>query len=359
MDYTSLQNNHKCQDLLRLSDREQHEILRRLDSQAGVASSTSRREDPRYPFRPAGGLMVGIEHPGRSQLRCLVRPRSLSRSGIGFLHGSFVYPGSPCFVILKSRANGGSAANGAEVVRGTVRHCRLIGGRIHEVGVKFDRPINLEDFLDPEDAESGGFADTGPESLDGHILLLDACDVQRELMRFQLVEAGAQVQSAANAQEAMQRIKEHETELLVVNLREVSGESLANIKAIRHVGYSGPVVVWLATCKPLIARRFMQFGADLILDQSCGFETLRGALNRFLRKTGRGGHDGSKLLSTHWTNEAIRPLILRYLEALEDLLVKLEEAISGGCHGRADKLCQEIAGQAQTFGFPAIVQTTR
>jgi hypothetical protein len=60
---------------------------------------------------------------------------------MSLLHGKFVYDGTLCVAGLK-------ALDGQLVpVRGKVMWCRLIAGRIHEIGIQFEEPIDLDDFV--------------------------------------------------------------------------------------------------------------------------------------------------------------------------------------------------------------------
>ena len=50
------------------------------------------------------------------------------------------------------RAGGLKALDGQLVpVRGKVMWCRLITGRIHEIGIQFEEPIDLADFVPPDE----------------------------------------------------------------------------------------------------------------------------------------------------------------------------------------------------------------
>ncbi len=70
-----------------------------------------------------------------------VRAINLSRSGMSFLHGAPSRPGDVCEISALD-ASGMKRRIPARVVR-----CRLLEGRVHEVGVRFDEPIRLDDLV--------------------------------------------------------------------------------------------------------------------------------------------------------------------------------------------------------------------
>ncbi len=57
------------------------------------------------------------------------------------LHGKFVYGGTNCMVGLHS------LEGQIVTARGKVIWCRLITGRVHELGIQFDEPIALAEFV--------------------------------------------------------------------------------------------------------------------------------------------------------------------------------------------------------------------
>ena len=100
------------------------------------------------PSRAAPRVALIIESEQLGKRTHAVIPRNISRMGMSLLHGKFVYDGTPCVAGLK-------ALDGQLVpVRGKVAWCRLITGRIHEIGIRFEEPIDLDDFVpsgeDPE-----------------------------------------------------------------------------------------------------------------------------------------------------------------------------------------------------------------
>jgi hypothetical protein len=125
-------------DTLRLSRHQRDALLADLDRQ-GVGPLYDLRRSERYPFRDDDGLLIRISG-GRATYR--VRPRNLSERGIALLHGTFAYPGSPVALVLRDRDGG------PLLVRGRIMRCRHTLGRVHELGIRFDRPIDVQAFVD-------------------------------------------------------------------------------------------------------------------------------------------------------------------------------------------------------------------
>ncbi|MEM7626512.1 MAG: PilZ domain-containing protein [Planctomycetota bacterium] len=69
-----------------------------------------------------------------------VRCRDLSTNGIGLYHGGFMHPDTRCYILFKEKGK-------SSKLLGRVRHCVLLTGKIHLIGVQFDAPIDLRTYL--------------------------------------------------------------------------------------------------------------------------------------------------------------------------------------------------------------------
>ncbi len=131
----------QIQDILRLSSRQTAEVIQWMDQRAVARIDEDRRQAPRLAYQHVSRLCVLLENEHKGKRTYALAPRNLGRHGISLLHGKFVYGGTNCVVGLQ-------ADDGQVVpVRGKVIWCRLITGRVHELGVRFDDPIVLEDFV--------------------------------------------------------------------------------------------------------------------------------------------------------------------------------------------------------------------
>ena len=130
-------------DLLRLNNQDVTRILRQLDERDRHADPglLARRAEARYDYRKHPVLLIDVTNPDRSVGKFRCATRNISRHGLGFLHGCFVYPKSPVKLILRA------ASGGITCIAGTVARCEAIEGRVHEIGVIFDQPVDLTDFV--------------------------------------------------------------------------------------------------------------------------------------------------------------------------------------------------------------------
>ncbi len=124
---------------IRLSDHRLQQLLDSLDAggQAVPAEAARQRKHERVACR-LHAVVLRITHRDEA-VNFLVPTRNISRGGLGFLHGSMLHQGTPCKLMLVFKDGRKLKADG------TVARCRHVSGMIYEVGVKFDREIDLQD----------------------------------------------------------------------------------------------------------------------------------------------------------------------------------------------------------------------
>jgi hypothetical protein len=116
--------------------------LDQLDQRSKSTHPAERRKHKRHKHRVAEGVAVVFDAFDEQPVTCHVRPRNLSGGGIAFLHEAYVYPETRCTVVLIS------VTDQPVEVTGRVVGCRHISGKLHEIAMTFDRPIDPEDFLE-------------------------------------------------------------------------------------------------------------------------------------------------------------------------------------------------------------------
>jgi len=129
-------DNTGAMDSLRITDAQASQLLNELDSLRLSAPEQDQRAAPRVTAGARARVIVQLRPEGGTPVQYLDRPRNISRSGMAFLHGGYIHEGTP--VVVKLKISGKNLRLDANVVR-----CRFVSGNIHEVGVAFDRRIEV------------------------------------------------------------------------------------------------------------------------------------------------------------------------------------------------------------------------
>lgn len=180
---------------LGLGPRELHAVLDFLDEQDRGGGSV-RREFSRWAYR-ATSVRVSLEHPGGTATTLYMAGRNLSRGGASLLHNTFVHSGTRCEVELPR------VGMRPLVVQGTVVRCQHRRGVLHEVGVRFAKPVDMRQFAaPPAGQELLSMEKVDPTTLRGRVLVLEDSDLDVRMVRHFLRETSLELTVCGTLAEA-------------------------------------------------------------------------------------------------------------------------------------------------------------
>lgn len=137
--------NGEYRATLRLTDAEHARLQEQSDHNPDVSKATATR------VRFAKGTQVRIEMTYSDGTRALLQApgRDLSEGGIGIYHNAYVHTGVACNVTLRT-------VDGEAITQtGRVARCIHLRGAVHEVGIRFDQPVDLSLFIPVAAAATG------------------------------------------------------------------------------------------------------------------------------------------------------------------------------------------------------------
>ena len=339
-------------DTLRLSATATQSILDRFDEAGADPAGAEQRAAPRRGYRTNTGLVVTVYHPGGSNIRYAVTPRNISSTGVGFLHGSFLHKDTNCVVSLPTLT--GQWVNAV----GKVVRCQHMEGKIHEIGVLFRSPIQPEQFVVAEGDATPANDGSDLPKLIGKVLCVEDSVDDRDLVRFMLARLDVKVLMINAAEEALAMFEGGVPfDLLLITHRPGTLDGLGTVKALRDNGCEQPTVLVTADESAQLRTDAAAHGCDAVLAKPFDHNGLANVLLQHLPLAEAEIEDTntSVLQSSLWQDEAMRPLILVYLENLAAHVQQLEGAlIAAGQTQTVDAICLQIKGSAGGYGYPQI-----
>lgn len=328
---------------LGMRSRQLATLLDALDTGAEGAAASQRRYS-RWPFR-LETLLFELAHPGGSQVAFKVACRNISCGGTSVLHAQYVHPGSACGVILPHRERGHAR------IRGTVRRCRHVAGVVHEIGVQFERVIDVREFVDEHVARDRYTLErVAPESLEGRLVYVNSVELDQQILRHFLKETRLRLATAVDLG-AMHQMMPGGCDVLMVDMAGVGLTGTAWVSELRDAGVHAPLVVLLPPGVSGVDRAELErAGADGSLPKPLMQETLLRALAEILSvptmvASGGGAARGDASLSG------------RFLEQLKKYTAELREQIKAGEAMACYVICQHLKGGGQSLGFERITRT--
>ena len=318
-----------------------------LRDHACDGNTRQRRASKRVNFIRKDNAIT-IQHPGGTITNFLVNTEDLSAGGISFLYGNFLHIGTMVVITLR-RHRGGE-----EKVVGSVIRCRYVAGSMHEVGVKFKKPIFPQLFVDPmqwgqlQEAPVINAAD-----LSGAVLLLDDQEMDRELFAHLLTGTAVKLTAVGSAQDAVAAVKQQVflAACIDVNLGvgQPSGEQAG--KMLRDAGFGGQLIV--NSIEPSAPARVAKaLGSNISLqkpfDQNQLFYALGMAMQVQMKEK------VNPIFSSLDNRTHSRPLLERYVDQARRAAGEIHRLIETDDFKAVRIQCQSLRGTASGYGFEPV-----
>lgn len=128
-----------------LSDPDLQELLDKLEGTLLRMDGDGRRsrQDERILWHHRDVLVRAVHSDG-GRAEYVVAMHDLSRSGAAFVHSGFLHEGTPLEIDLPLTSPGRTERVGARVV-----WCWFLTRSLHVSGVRFDQPIEPQNFIEP------------------------------------------------------------------------------------------------------------------------------------------------------------------------------------------------------------------
>jgi CheY-like chemotaxis protein len=250
--------------------------------------------------------------------------------------------------------------NRAVCVEGKVVRCQHVQRHVHEIGLQFDSPIRLGDFV-ASALRMGAEVEASKElpQLSGLVLYVEDSVSDQELMAFHLANVGIKVKAVSNVLAAVELAGQVKFDAVLANvwLPAMSGLELADF--LRQNGYKGPIIALTADDRPEVQQDAHNHGCTTLLVKPYHFEELFAVLEPHLRHT-QHKDVNETLMSEMWGDERMQPLIRSFLNRLKAEIIEMERQVAGGKAGLGlRKLCLDVKGSAGGYGFPRISESAQ
>lgn len=306
-----------------------------------------RREHRRWQFR-SSGTKVEVQHPDGQVVSIVLAARNLSAGGMSLLHSAFMHPGTKVTVHLRQHERG------LVPLAAVVKRCRHVTGRLHEVGLKFEKPIDVTSFLDI-DPFHGQFCLEAikPEKLAGKLLHVEDGALDRKLVKHMLEETRLIVTSVENAQQALEKIKEP-WDAWLVDVRMPGMNGLDLIEKARAEGVQVPMILVTADKSPEVRTRAKQVRANGVISKPFKGETLLAALAQMLLNTSNARDTGGTINTTLASDDPLMHLVPDFVKELQAAATRMRQAFKSGQAETLKLECFQIVGAASTLGLEPV-----
>jgi DNA-binding response OmpR family regulator len=351
-------------DTIRLSRQERQRVIEQIQRDSRRMAPSDDRRRLRVDYQ--GHVVVCLKNPDSSQVRYMVTPRNLSAHGLGFIHGQYLHEDRPCDVMMSNLRQ--------QWVRipARIRSCRHLTKLIHDVGLVFDSPIALEEFvlLTPEQIMEhqqkpivGSAAKTGNGSrpcLTGTVLVADDQTMDRSLYAIWLASLGLEVQQAASPQQMHRVMDDKSPDLLLVDVCVGGQAGTVIVEQLRIGGYQGPIILMTADESGLQQSLALAAGATAVLAKPVDRDSLQYQVEKLMLagKAEAEGATQSIIRSVYADDESMQPLIQAYVAEVEKLSELISQARSKQDVSSLKHICSRLKSGG-SYGFSPLTRIAR
>ena len=297
------------------------EIRHRPDGAQRSQPQQERRRAERRPWRRT--LRITVIQPGGDQRRVEIVTRNISSTGMAFLHNGFLHNGTLCRMQLIT------VENAWVDVTAVVVRCRLVAGRVHEVGVRLNQPIDDGEFVS--------------EKLHARALLIADSAVMLRLIGQTLTRAGAEVLVGDTGRRALELIANEPVDLVLVDVEMLAMRTPALARALRKRGVTAPIVALTANDDPAVRTECLAGGCTEVLPKSISRAHLLNALLQCVSTQG-------PVYSSHAGNPGMAEAIQALIRALPEHLRAMERCLLARDVLALKKLALQLKAAAATEG---------
>lgn len=326
------------QNSLGLSMRDLDALLDRIDDLEKPLGS--KRTHTRRPFRRSA-LTLHVEQPG-GRSTVAVAGRNLSPWGLCVLHRAYLHVGTLCTVDLPL------VAGGEAPVSGKVIRCIHREGVIHDLGIRFNHRISINDHdrLDHFSRWLPTLERVDPTELRGSLLLVEDSAADARLVRHILSETGVSVTVVGSREAALQRAPQG-FDVIVSDHNLGDGDAGQIIAELSARNIATPVIVATAETNPAIRAKICRVPAAAFVAKPYDGSFLVRLLAEFLGPeraqsgVGVGSLAGASVAAV-----------------LDDLLgdaLKIQSAIATGNAENVRRLCVSMRSTAQALNMAPVL----
>ncbi len=301
-------------------------ILDQLDANRPPSGRGEARAAERYAYRIESVLLEMRDASG-TLVQHAARPRNISRSGMSLLVGNFVYPGTACCLRLTSEYEHKQA------VTGKVIRCQYVvgSGAVYEIGVQFDRPIDVAMFH--------------RSAVMTRVLLVDVDEFNHRLLESLAKSLSLQLTCMFKGDQVVDEATTASFDLLLLDVDSAELDGLRLIKELRSQGYSRSVIALTDSEADDTRKACFEAGCT-----DCVLKPLtRATLEALIGTTRR-----EPVLSTLVHEADMAELIDAFVQSLSDGVSEIEVAFGKQDEETLKRLTRSLKGQAAACGFEMI-----
>jgi CheY-like chemotaxis protein len=340
-------DQHGRTNTLGINQRTLEEVVKRLGT-AAPASGKAQRGFVRWPF-PQAAIELRLDHPGGTATTMKVACRNISCGGAGLLHRSFVHPGTRAHVRLPH------SRKGFIDVPGIIIRCLHRAGVVHELGLCFEKPIDMQEVVDADPFQECFSVETvKPEELSGNILYVEDSAMDARLVKHFTRMTKLSLSIATNGTEALAAASKG-VKVILMDFHLPDCDAPQLVSQLRESHIYSPIIAVTGDSSRGTKEHLRAAGIDAFLAKPLTEDRVLRAIAEFvLRDRWVSPEAGSDI-----DKESRAFLARAFVEELQQIKPILEKAIQDNACMDVYAIVGRIGNSAKTLGFADLARKAR
>jgi CheY-like chemotaxis protein len=289
-------------------------------------------------------IELRLDHPGGTATSLKVACRNISCGGIGLLHRSFIHPGTRAHVRLPHNRKGFIDVS-AVIVR-----CLHRAGVVHEIGLAFDKPINMQEVVDADPfQECFSVEHVNPEELTGNILYIEDSAMDARLLKHFTRMTKLSVAIATNSADAIAAASKG-VKAILLDFHLPDGDAPALVTQLRAADVQAPIIAVTGDSSRATKERLQASGINAFLAKPLTEERVLRAIAEFLLSERWAAADSKSDIDTE-SREVMKKAFVEELHQIKDALVK---SIGDNASMDVYAIIGRLGSSAKPLGFADI-----
>jgi len=235
-------------------------------------------------------------------------------------------------------------------VGGRITRCNHLGGKVHELGIKFDREVSTKDLLGL-DPMNGAYSleCIDPKGLQGKVLAVCDAELDQQLLVKLLEETSLEISVSQDIDETLKRAQKG-CDLILTSGFVGDGTAADILMALRSAGIDAPVIVMTSDDSDEFRDEMRMSGASGMIINPLMKQRLFQAMAEFLITDGSGG----PLYSTIGDDDPVNEILMKFLGDLPRMILTLEKSLREADSDSCRSICRSLACSASPLGFASI-----
>ena len=327
---------------LGIDQRTLEEVVKRLGS-ASPASGKVQRGFVRWPF-PRAAIELRLDHPGGTVSTLKVACRNISCGGIGLLHRAFLHPGTRAHVRLPH------ASKGFIDVSAVIVRCLHRAGVVHELGLCFEKPIDMQEVVDADPFEECFSVErVNPEELTGNVLYVEDSAMDARLVKHYTKMTKLNVTIATNGADALIAASKG-VNVILMDFHIAGIDAPELVAQLRAADVQVPVIAVTSDSSPGIKERLRAAGINAFLAKPLTEDRVLRAIAEFLLRDRWASTESRSEIDL----ESREFLIKAFVEELAQIRVALLRSINENAAMEVYAMIGRLGSSGKTLGFADI-----